>query len=85
MLMIIELRKVQVNQAKILNDVHRIRYSSCAIGSNLHMWEDGMYLTRQSNDVDTSLGAWLLICRDSSKVISSKLNIWNTWLAGKGI
>ena len=71
---IIELRKVQVNQAKILHDVHRIHHSSCIVGCNLCMWEDGTYLTSQSDDVDTSHGTrtfnmWTTAMRIAIRVV----------------
>ena len=49
------------------------------------MWEDGTYLTSQSDDVDTSPDARLFNTwtKAIQIAISSELNTWNTWFAGK--
>ena len=49
------------------------------------MWEDGIYLTNQSDDMDSNHGArlfntWMTTMQIA---ISSELNTWNTWFAGK--
>ena len=52
------------------------------------MWEDGIYLTSQSDDMDTSPGAGLntsMWMTAMQIAISSKLNTWNTWFAGNRI
>ena len=76
-----------MNQAKILHDVNGIHHSSCTVGCNLRMWEDGTYLTSQSDDVDNSPGARVFNTWTTAMqiAISSELNTWNTWFAGKGI
>ena len=46
------------------------------------MWEDGMYLTSQSDDMDTtSPGVRLFYTwmTDMQIAISSEINTWNTW------
>ena len=46
------------------------------------MWEDGTYLTNQSDDVDTSPGARLFNTRTTAMqiAISNELKTWNSYL-----
>ena len=53
------------------------------------MWEDGTYVTNQSDDVDTSILAMVrdYLIRDDSHANNYKQRIkqWNTWFAERNI